>query len=109
MKNRIKKYRKENTERGEVMETSQILGWIATTLFTAMYIPQIYRTLKTGKVEDVSLPIFITGFIANIDAECYASMIHQKPLQIKYALALVAIGIYLVVYFKIKGNSTSNT
>ena len=85
------------------MELGQILGWIATTLFTAMYIPQIYRTLKTGKVDDVSLPMFIVGFIANIDALCYATMIHQKPLQIKYTLALVAIGIYLWVYFKIRG------
>lgn len=85
------------------MELGQILGWIATTLFTAMYIPQIWRTLKTKSIDDVSLPMFIVGFIANIDALCYATMIHQKPLQIKYTLALIAIGIYIAVYYKIKG------
>lgn len=84
------------------MELSQILGWIATTLFTAMYIPQIYRTWKTKKVDDVSLIMFITGFIANIDALCYATLIKQAPLQFKYSAALALIGAYLIVYFTVK-------
>lgn len=85
------------------MELSQVLGWTATILFSAMYIPQIWKTIKTKSVTDVSLPMFITGFIANIIAFCYATMINQKPLQIKYTIALLAITVYLVVYFKIKG------
>lgn len=90
------------------MELSQILGWVATVLFSAMYVPQILRTIKTRSVDDVSLWMFITGFIANIDALCYATMIHQKPLQIKYSIALVAIGVYLFFYFKIRGQNASN-
>lgn len=85
------------------MELSQVLGWTATTLFTGMFIPQIYKTWKTKKVEDISLPMFLTGFVANIIAFCYATLIHQQPLQIKYTLALIAIGIYLWIYFKIRG------
>lgn len=84
------------------MELSQALGWIATILFSAMYIPQMYKTIKTGSVDDVSLWMFIVGFIANIDALAYATLIHQQPLQIKYSIALFAIGIYLFVYYKIK-------
>lgn len=89
------------------MELSQVLGYIATIIFSAMYIPQIWKTIKTQSVADVSLPMFIMGFIANIDALCYATMIHQKPLQIKYSIALVAIGIYIAVYFKMKNKEST--
>lgn len=84
------------------MELSQILGYLATTIFSLMYIPQIWKTIKTGKIDDVSLPMFIMGFIGNIIALCYATMINQAPLQIKYVIALLAIGFYLIVYYKIR-------
>ena len=84
------------------MELSQFLGWVATILFSAMYVPQMYKTIKSGSVDDVSLWMFIVGFIANVDALCYATLIHQQPLQIKYSIALFAIGIYLFVYYKIR-------
>ena len=35
------------------MELSQILGWIATFLFTICYIPQIIKTYKTKTKEKV--------------------------------------------------------
>ena len=84
------------------METSQILGYIATAMFSLMYIPQMYKTIKTKSIDDVSLVMFIVGFVANIDALVYATMIGQRPLQIKYTIALVAIGAYLVIYYNIK-------
>lgn len=85
------------------MEISQWVGYTATFIFSAMYIPQMWKTLKTKSIEDVSLPMFVMGFIGNIVALTYATMIKQPPLQVKYIIALVAIGIYIVVYFKIKG------
>lgn len=87
------------------MELSQILGYVATTMFSLMYLPQIFQTVKSKSVKDVSLPMFIVGFIANIDALVYATMIHQKPLQIKYTIALIVIGIYLVIYTRIRRNT----
>ena len=85
------------------MELSQILGWTATTIFSLMFLPQIIKTLKTQSIKDVSLPMFIMGFVGNIVALTYATMIKQPPLQIKYVIALCAIGIYIFVYYKIKG------
>jgi len=76
-----------------------VLGWTATILFSLMYVPQIYKTLKTNSVKDVSLPMFVMGFIANIIALCYAILINQPPLQIKYILALIVICIYIGIYF----------
>lgn len=85
------------------MELSQILGYLATTIFSIMYIPQIYKTLKLQSIDDVSLAMFIMGFVGNIIALIYAILIDQPPLIIKYIIALIVIGIYLGVYFKIKG------
>lgn len=90
------------------MELSQLLGYIATFLFSVMYIPQIIQTLKTKSIDDVSLSMFVVGFIANIDALAYATLIHQKPLQVKYTIALIAIGIYLWIYFKTRGKNDIN-
>ncbi|MBM2816852.1 MAG: hypothetical protein HW421_3614 [Ignavibacteria bacterium] len=80
----------------------QILGWAATIIFSAMMIPQIIKTLKTKSVDNVSLALFIMFLIGNIIAICYAYLIEQKPLIIKYLLAIGTTIFYLVVYFKTK-------
>ncbi len=90
------------------MELSQILGYTATFLFSIMCIPQIMTTLKTNSVKDVSLSMFIIGFIANVIALFYAYLIGQTPLIIKYVVALIGIGIYLFVYFKVKYKNDSS-
>ncbi len=88
------------------MNTATILGWTATTLFTVCYIPQIVKTWKTKTVEGLSFLLLAISFIANIIALIYATLINQKPLQTKYALALIflalTIGVYLKVYLKNK-------
>jgi len=77
----------------------QVLGWIATTLFTACYVPQIFKTIRTKTLDGVSVALFVISFIANIVALAYATLIEQRPLQIKYSVALVIIGVLLVVLF----------
>lgn len=85
------------------MELSQVLGYIATFLFSVMYIPQIIKTVKLQSVTDVSLVMYILGFVANIIALIYALMIHQTPLVVKYIIGIVAVSIYLGVYIKVRG------
>ena len=92
------------------MELANILGWTATTLFTLCYVPQILKTHKTGTIEGLSFLLLAISFIANIIALCYATLIHQRPLQVKYTLALVflaaTLSIYLRVYMKTKRQKT---
>ncbi len=82
----------------------QVLGWIATILFTICYIPQIMKTHRTGTIDGLSFRLLFISFIANIVALCYATLIKQRPLQIKYILAMVflsgCIYMYLKVYFQ---------
>jgi MtN3 and saliva related transmembrane protein len=80
------------------MDLPQILGWIATFLFSIMIIPQMIRTVKSKDTSGVSLMMFIIFLIANIIALSYALLINQFPLIIKYIIALVTTVIYLGLY-----------
>lgn len=80
------------------MEIAQILGWIATFLFSIMVIPQIIKTIKSKDTSGVSLLLFIIFLIANITALVYAVMISQPPLVIKYIIAIVTTIIYIAIF-----------
>lgn len=84
------------------MELSEILGWIATILFTVCYIPQIIKTSKTKTVEGLSFLLLFIQFIANIVALWYSFLITQTPLQVKYILGLIFLAICIALYMKVK-------
>jgi uncharacterized protein with PQ loop repeat len=84
------------------MTIIDILGWGNMLLFSIVTLPQLFKTLKTKKVEDVSVAVYWLIVIANIDAWFYAFLIHQTPLLAKYTFGLLSAIIYLVAYYKIK-------
>jgi len=88
------------------MQLSDVLGWIATILFSVCFIPQILKTYRTRKVDGLSFRLLLLSFVANIIALWYATLIKQPPLQIKYIIAIFLIGgciyLYLKIYFKQK-------
>src|SRR3989344_4115124 len=87
------------------MDLPQILGWIATFLFSIMIIPQMIRTVKSKDTSGVSLMMFVIFLIANIIALVYAILIRQSPLIIKYIIALFTTITYLIlfgIYYKRK-------
>ncbi|MEK6760738.1 MAG: PQ-loop repeat-containing protein [Nanoarchaeota archaeon] len=81
------------------MDLAQILGWIATFLFSVMIIPQVVKTIKMRSTEGVSLSLFIIFLIANFVALAYAIMINQFPLIFKYVLAIMTTVFYISIYF----------
>lgn len=58
-------------------------------------------------MDGLSFWLLFISFVANIVALCYATMIKQAPLQIKYSLALVFLSVCLYLYIKVvkKGGS----
>lgn len=86
------------------MDIAQILGWIATILFSIMIIPQIIKTIKLKDTKGVSLLLFIIFLIANMIALIYAMLINQIPLIIKYSIAITTTIFYigLFIYYKRK-------
>ena len=87
-------------------DLAQVLGWIATILFSLMIIPQMIKTLKTKSTEGVSLLLFVTFLIANIIALIYAFMIAQPPLIIKYELGIMTTIFYLTLYYAYSKNNS---
>ncbi|MBU3897281.1 MAG: hypothetical protein KJ697_05140 [Nanoarchaeota archaeon] len=84
------------------MIDAQILGWIATILFSSMLIPQIIKTLKTKTTEGVSLLTYIIFLAGNIIALYYALMIGEAPLQIKYIIALIVTTFFILIFLYYK-------
>ena len=76
----------------------QILGWIATILFSIMLIPQIVKTIRTKDTSGVSLLLFVIYLVANIFALLYAIMIYQSPLILKYSIAIVTAVFYIILF-----------
>ncbi|MDZ4221406.1 MAG: PQ-loop repeat-containing protein [Patescibacteria group bacterium] len=85
-------------------DLAQILGWIATVLFSVMLIPQMVKTIKVKDTSGVSLFLFVIYLVANIIALAYAMLIDQSPLIIKYSIAigtaLAYLGIFAYYYKK---------
>jgi len=82
----------------------QLLGWIATILFSIMLIPQILKTIKCKDTSGVSLLLFITYLIANIIAFIYAILICENPLIIKYIIGIITAIVYIFIYVYYRKN-----
>jgi hypothetical protein len=63
----------------------QILGWIATAMFTTIYFPAIGKHYQR---------MLMVALVANIIALCYATLISQPPLQTKYIIAIICILVF---------------
>ena len=86
------------------MQVQDILGWIATILFTVCYIPQIMKTRKTKTIEGLSFRLLFISLLANVIALWYTILIKQPPLQVKYILAMIFVGVCLFFYLRIYFN-----
>ncbi len=89
------------------MDFTQVLGWMATFLFSIMIIPQMIKTIKTKDTSGVSLFLFIIFLVANIIALIYAILIYQPPLVIKYVIAIVTTVAYIAIFFYYKNKELS--
>lgn len=49
----------------------EIIGWVYTLCFAICYIPQIVKSLKTKKVNDISISLFVLSLIGYICAGAY--------------------------------------
>ncbi len=81
------------------IDLAQMLGWVATFLFSVMLIPQMIKTIKLKDTSGVSLFLFIIYLTANIIALIYALLINQLSLIIKYAIAIITAVIYLFIFW----------
>jgi MtN3 and saliva related transmembrane protein len=86
------------------MKLITFLGWTQTILFSIVLIPQIIKTWKIKKVDEISILVFILSLIANIIALWYAILITQPPLIFKYITGGILCFIYIVVFYYYRKN-----
>jgi MtN3 and saliva related transmembrane protein len=68
---------------------ADVIGWLATTLTTFAFVPQVWRAWKTRSARDLSLPmylIFTTGVALWL---VYGLMIHSWPIIIGNIVTLM--------------------
>jgi len=79
----------------------EIFGYFAAFLTTAAFLPQLIKTLKTKKAEDVSLSTLIMFIIGVFSWIIYGYNISSKPILIANIITLILNLLILVskVYF----------
>ena len=78
-----------------------IYGYFAATLTTAAFLPQLIKTLKTKKADDVSLTTLIMFVIGVMSWIIYGYKISSKPILIANLITLILNFLILIskVYF----------
>ncbi|SEK91601.1 MtN3 and saliva related transmembrane protein [Aquimarina amphilecti] len=83
-----------------MIDSVEILGFVAATLTTAAFLPQVYKTWKTKSAESLSLSmllIFVTGVSCWLG---YGLLIKSLPIILCNLITLISG--FLLLYFKIR-------
>jgi len=82
----------------------EIIGWIYTICFAVCYMPQIYKSLKTEKVDDISVSLFLLSLLGYIAALTYTigEIGFNLILITNYILGGLCSLIMILIYFYYK-------
>jgi uncharacterized protein with PQ loop repeat len=82
-----------------------ILGFVYNACFISCYWPQIIKSLRTKKVDDVSISLFIISIVGYMSASAYAVMRFGLDfwLLANYILSGFSSCFMVYVYYKFKG------
>ena len=84
------------------METTEIIGTLAGIFTTVAVIPQIYKALKTDKVQDIS-PVFFSILLIGVGLwAVYGILKDDWPIIITNGISFVLNSTMLIIYFKNK-------
>jgi MtN3 and saliva related transmembrane protein len=79
------------------MQTTDVLGYLAATLTTVSFLPQVWRTFRTRDVSGISLRMY-SCFTAGIAVWlAYGIALEQTPMMIANSVSLVLACAVLVM------------
>jgi len=80
----------------------EIIGYLAGLIAAVTFLPQVIRTLRTKKTDDISLWMLSLTLLANVLYEIYAIVLNLTPVIIMIGLmnVIVVIQIYLTVKYR---------
>jgi MtN3 and saliva related transmembrane protein len=86
------------------MQTIDLIGYIAATLTTASFIPQVLQTLKTKDVSGISLMMYSVFTVGIGLWLVYGVLISAWPIVIANAITLTLAG--TILWMKIRYKSS---
>lgn len=79
----------------------QVFGWLYTICFAICYIPQIIKTFKTKKVEDISISLFSLSLLGYLSAILYTLNVigYNYILLLNYSFGGICSLIMIILFF----------
>jgi MtN3 and saliva related transmembrane protein len=84
------------------MDTVKILGYVAGTVSTLVFIPQVIKTWKTKSTKDISLLMFLFATLSVILWLAYGILIKDGSIIYTNSTILILSCIMLYLKFKYK-------
>ena len=78
--------------------STEIVGYLGAGCLTITLLPQLYHTIKTKKVDDISFGFIALQIITCILFLIYGIMLKEKPLIIANSL----VGIQIIIFLGLK-------
>jgi MtN3 and saliva related transmembrane protein len=76
---------------------TEIIGYMAALIGTSIMIPQVYKSYKTKKVDDLSMVMLIIYVFNCILWEMYGLLIHSKPMIACNIVALIIAILQVII------------
>jgi len=74
-----------------------ILGFVAATLTTIAFLPQVIKTLKTKRTKDISLPMYFILTMGLFSWFVYGITLQDYPIILANGLTFILAAIILVL------------
>jgi MtN3 and saliva related transmembrane protein len=79
---------------------ADLIGWLATTLTTIAFVPQVWRAWKTRSARDLSLPMYLIFTAGVVLWLTYGLMIQSWPIIVGNIVTLVLASSVLAMKLK---------
>lgn len=83
-----------------MIDSNEIIGFIAAVLTTSAFVPQVYKTWKAKSAESLSLTMYLVFFVGIILWLIYG--IHINSLAMIFANAVTGVLALLLIIFKLR-------
>ena len=83
-----------------------IIAYIAGVILMMSYLPQLVKTIKSKKVEDLSLLMLLATFLSGVLYEIYSYILNLIPVIIMNGIFTLTVLLQLII--KIRYNPRDN-
>jgi len=87
------------------MNPTDLIGYAAGTFLMWSFLPQLIKTIKTRRAEDISIGMLIVTLISALLYEIYASLLGLMPVIIMNGVFAITVFLQLVITIRLHNKS----